>query len=100
MGSWRPTTVSSKNNCKKADLPVVGREILSHKPVIRDNAEATTKMCIVYDASACAKTVATTLNECLNVGPPLQNHLWKVIVCGRFIAVPIARDIKKAFLQV
>ena len=83
-----------------ADLPVVGREFyLPHKPVIRDNA-ATNKMRIVYDVSARAKPTAPSLNECLNVGLPLQNQLWKVIVRGRFHAVAIAGDIKKVFLQV
>ena len=85
---------------EKADLTVVGREFyLPHKPVIRENA-AITKMRIVYDASTRVKPTAPPLNECLNVGPPLQNQLWKVIVRGRFHAVAIAGDIKKAFLQV
>ena len=85
---------------QKADLPVVGREFcLPHKPVITENA-ATTEMRLEYDASARAKTTAPSLNECLNVGSPLQNQLWKVIVRGKFHAVAIAGDIKKAFLQV
>ena len=57
-----------------------------------------TKMHIVYDASA--SDTAPSLNECLDAGPPLQNQLWKVLVCGRFYAVAIAGDIRMAFLQV
>ena len=67
--------------------------------LIRENA-ATTKMRIVYDASARAKDTAPSLNECLETGPPLQNQIWRVLVRGRFHAVAIAGDIRKAFLQV
>ena len=69
------------------------------KAVIRESSE-TTKMRIVYDASARAYDAAPSLNECLESGPPLQNQLWKVLVRGRFNAVVIAGDIQKAFLQV
>ena len=57
-------------------------------------------MRIVYDASARVYDTAPSLNECLESGPPLQNQLWKVLVRGRFNAVSIAGDIRKAFLQV
>ena len=43
---------------------------------------------------------APSLNDCLEVGPPLQNQLWKVLLRGRFHAVALAGDIRKAFLQV
>ena len=32
--------------------------------------------------------------------PPLQNHLWRVLVRGRFHPVALAGDLKQAFLQV
>ena len=57
-------------------------------------------MRIVYDASARAYDSAPSLNDCLEVGPPLQNQLWKVLLRGRFHAVALAGDIRKAFLQV
>ena len=72
---------------------------IPHKAVIRESSE-TTKMRIVYDASARAYDAAPSLNECLESGPPLQNQLWKVLVRGRFNAVAIVEDIQKAFLQV
>ena len=81
-------------------MPAKGKEFyIPHKAVIRENA-ATTKMRIVYDASARAKDTAPSLNECLETGPPLQNQIWRVLVRGRFHAVAIAGDIRKAFLQV
>ena len=77
-----------------------GKEFyIPHKAVIRENA-ATTKMRIVYDASARAKDTAPSLNECLETGPPLQNQIWRVLVRGRVHAVAIAGNIRKAFLQV
>ncbi|XP_020909539.1 uncharacterized protein LOC110247453 [Exaiptasia diaphana] len=85
---------------EEAEETAKGREFyIPHKPVIREDSE-TTKMRIVYDASARPIANAPSLNECLDIGPPLQNQLWKVLVRGRFHAVAIAGDIKKAFLQV
>ena len=81
-------------------MPATGREFyIPHKAVVKENAE-TTKMRIVYDASAKANSSAPSLNNCLESGPPLQNRLWKVLVQGRFHAVALAGDILKAFLQV
>ena len=83
---------------KQAEMPATQREFyIPHKAVVRESAE-TTKMRIVYDASARAYDSATSLNDCLEVGPPLQNQLWKVLLRGRFHLVAIAGDIRKAFL--
>ena len=72
---------------------------IPHKPVVRESAE-TTKLRVVYDASARAHSGAPSLNECLNPGPPLQNQLWSVLVRARIHPVVIAGDLKQAFLQV
>ena len=66
---------------------------------MRSNAEST-KLRIVYDASARAYDGAPSLNECLYPGPPLQNKLWNVLVRGRFYPVAVTGDLQKAFLQV
>ena len=77
-----------------------GREFyIPHKPVVRDGAEST-KVRIVYDASARAYAGAPSLNEILYAGPPLQNKLWDVLVQQRSYPTVIAGDISKAFLQV
>lgn len=77
-----------------------GREFyIPHKPVVRATAEST-KLLIVYDASARAFDGAPSLNDCLHAGPPLQNKLWNVLVRGRFNPVAINGDLQKAFLQV
>lgn len=79
---------------------VNGREFyIPHKPVVRATAEST-KLRIVYDASARAFNSAPSLNDCLYTGPPLQNKHWSVLVRGRFNPVAITGDLQKAFLQV
>ncbi|XP_028408199.1 uncharacterized protein LOC114530777 [Dendronephthya gigantea] len=83
-----------------AEPEAVGKEFyLPHKAVIKESAE-TTKMRIVYDASARENEKAPFLNECLQTGPPLQNDLWQVLVRGRFHPVGLTGDLKQAFLQV
>ena len=80
--------------------PSKGREFyIPHKAVVREASEST-KLRVVYDASARANKGTPSLNECLNPGPPLQNQLWAVLVRCRFHPVAIAGDIKQAFLQV
>ena len=77
-----------------------GKEFyIPHKAVVRENAEST-KIRIVYDASARANASVPSLNECLEIGPPLQNQLWNVLVRNRFYPVAIAGDLKQAFLQI
>ena len=61
------------------------------------SAAESTKLRIVYDASARAYPVAPILNDCLNAAdPPHQNHLWSVLARMRFHP----GDLKLAFLQV
>jgi hypothetical protein len=85
---------------EEARQPPIGTEFyIPHKPVVRESAESI-KLRIVYDASARACPDAPSLNDCLNAGPPLQNHLWDVLVRMRFHPVAVTGDLKKAFLQV
>ena len=72
---------------------------IPHKPVIHQHA-ASTKLRVVYDASARARPDAPSLNECLYPGPALQNKLWDVLILERFYPVAIFGDIQKAFLQI
>ena len=83
-----------------AEHQAVGNEFyIPHKPVVRPCAEST-KMRVVYDASARAYDGAPSLNDCLHTGPSLQNKLWNVLVRGRFYPVALSGDLQKAFLQV
>ena len=93
-------TNSKKGIVERAEEIPKGREFyIPHKPVVRESAEST-KLRIVYDASARASENSPSLNECLNPGPPLQNQLWNVLVRARFHPVLITGDLKQAFLQV
>ena len=84
---------------KRVSGPATGQHefYIPHKAVVCDTAE-TTKLQVVYDASARAYSGVASLNECLNPGPPLQNKLWSVLVHSRFQPVAVAGDIK-AFLH-
>ena len=80
--------------------PPTGNEFyIPHKPLVRMGAEST-KLRVVYDASARENPQAPSLNDCLHAGPPLQNRIWNVLVRMRFHPVALAGDVKKAFLQV
>ena len=77
-----------------------GKEFyIPHNGVTRENAEST-KLRIVYDAFARERENQPSLNDCLHPGPPLQNHLWDILVRSRFYPVLLTGDLKKAFLQV
>ena len=72
---------------------------IPHKAVVRDQAEST-KLRVVFDASAKQDDSSPSLNDCLETGPPLQNLLLSIIVRNRMKPIALAGDIKKAFLQV
>ena len=80
---------------ERAPAEVTGREFfLPHRAVVRKNAE-TSKLRVVYDASALAQERAPSLNECLHAGLPLQNKLWCVIVRNRFHPVVVAGELRR-----
>ena len=59
---------------ERVSEPAKGTEFyISHKAVVRETAK-TTKLRIVYDASARAWEKAPSIKECLHAGPPLQNN--------------------------
>ena len=83
-----------------APATVTGREFyIPHKAVVRENAQ-TTKVRIVYDASAREGPSHPSLNDCLHPGPPLQNLVWSILVRACFYPVLLTSDLKKAFLQI
>ena len=70
-----------------------------HQSVIKESAEST-KFRIVYDSSARASKDAPLLNDCLEVGQPLQLLLFDILLRNRIRPLCIIGDIKKAFLQI
>ena len=69
---------------------------LLHRPMIRES----TKIRIVYVASAKPNKDYVSLNECLETAPPWQNSLWDIIIRSRFRPILLCGDIEKAFLQI
>ena len=71
---------------------------IPHKSVTRENAESS-KMQIVYDASAKSNFSSPSLNKCLETGPVLHNLMRCVLVRSRFFPVALCGDIMQGFLQ-
>ncbi|XP_028405809.1 uncharacterized protein LOC114528390 [Dendronephthya gigantea] len=72
---------------------------IPHKPVVREQAEST-KVRIVFDASAKADQKSPSLNDCLDIGPPLQRRILDILLRNRLKPILLAGDIKQAFLQI
>ena len=71
---------------------------IPHFPVFKDSA--TTKMRIVYDASAKTSPSALCLNDCLYTGPNLIQNLSSILIKFRKHKVAFVADMEKAFLQI
>ena len=52
---------------------------IPHQAVIREESEST-KMRIVYDCSAKNDIQTPSLNDCLEVGPPLQPKIFDILL--------------------
>ena len=85
------------------DVPANSKEsnpvhYLPHHAVIRTD-KSTTKLRIVYDASARADG-SPSLNECLHVGPKFNQKLLDILIRFQAHCVAVTADIEKAFLVV
>ena len=72
---------------------------IPHKPIVQEKAEST-KVCIMYDASAKQNSTAPSSKECLDIGPPLQTMIFHILLRIRIKPVILAGDIRQAFLQI
>ena len=72
---------------------------IPHHPIIRKDAE-TTKLRIVYDASAKSRKYNHSLNDCLHIGPSLLPLMYDILLRFRLYPVILLGDIQKAFLQI
>lgn len=75
------------------------RHYIQHHAVIKAD-RATTKLRIVYDASAKSRNEDKSLNECLHRGPVLLQDLCGNLLRFRVHEIGLVADIEKAFLQI
>ena len=78
---------------------VAVKHYIRHHAVIREGAEST-KVRIVFDASAKQRQSGRSLNECLHKGPALIPMLFDIILRYRMYAVALVGDVQKAFHQI
>ena len=69
---------------------------IPHFPVFKADS-STTKMRIVYDASAKKSPTALSLNDCLHTGPNLMQELPKILLTFRINQIAFAADIEKVY---
>jgi hypothetical protein len=72
---------------------------LPHHPVIK-NSSSTTKIRLVYDASARSNKNSACLNDCLQRGPIMLPDLCHIIMRFRAYQTVVISDIEKAFLMI
>lgn len=72
---------------------------IPHLAVIRKEA-STTKLRVVYDASAKSGKESAPLNDCLHKGPSLTPLLFDILLRFREKRVALIGDILKAFLNI
>ena len=70
---------------------------LPHHPVVTPS-KVTTKIRIVYDASAKLQVGESSLNECLYRGPVILPDLCGLLFRFRLQCIVVLADIEKAFL--
>ena len=70
---------------------------LPHHAVVRQD-KATTKVRIVYDASA--KSNGPSLNDCLYTGPKFDQKIMDILLRVRTSRIALTADIERAFLQI
>ena len=76
-----------------------GKHYIPHHAVVNPS-KTSTKVRIVYDASAKTKKESKSLNECLYRGPVLLQDLTGILLPFRLNRIALVADIEKAFLQV
>ena len=79
------------------DPDVDGVHYLPHHAIIRRD-KATTRLRIVFDASA--KADGVSLNDCLFSGPKVDQKILAILLRFRAHRVAIIADIEKAFLMI
>lgn len=64
-----------------------------------EKESSTTPLRIVFDCS-CKTRTGVSLNDCLEIGPPLQNDMLAILLRFRLHRIALTADIEKAFHQI
>ncbi len=72
---------------------------IPHHEVIRVDKD-TTKLRIVYDASARSGKNTSSLNDCLYAGPPLSSLIYDILLTFRVDKAALIGDIEKSLINV
>ena len=72
---------------------------MPHKPIVKQSA-VTTKVRMVFDASAKPQPLTYSINDCMFTGPPLQPLLLDIMIRVRMSTSLLLGDIEKAFLLI
>ncbi|XP_038106245.1 uncharacterized protein LOC119766001 [Culex quinquefasciatus] len=75
------------------------RYYMPHHAVLRPTS-STTKLRVVFDASAKQGSTAKSLNEVLHVGKPVQSDLFSILLRFRKHPIAFTADIEKMYRQV
>ena len=79
-------------------LPSTQCYYLPHHAVIKESS-TTTKLCVVFDASAKSST-GLSLNDVLKVGPKTQQDLFSILIRFRTHPIALVADVEKMFRQI
>ncbi|XP_055711546.1 uncharacterized protein LOC129806797 [Phlebotomus papatasi] len=79
--------------------PDAEKYILPHQAVLRPSSE-TTKLRVVFDASASTRPRNPSLNDILAVGPILQDDLLSILLRFRTYEVAFSADVEKMYRQI
>lgn len=71
---------------------------IPHHAVFKDSS-TTTKLRVVFDASATTST-GNSLNDCMMVGPTLQDGIWDIMLRFRLYPIAFTADIAKMYRQI
>ena len=82
---------------EKSDSTI--KHYIPHHAVINPS-KATTKVRIVYDASAKTRPEHSSLNECMYRGPTMLQNLIGILLRFRLNKKAVVSDIEKAFIQI
>ena len=80
------------------ELDVYPNYYLPHHCVLKEDS-STTKLRVVFDASS-KTTTGVSLNECLLVGPKVQEDLFDILLRFRSSKLGMSADIAKMYRQV